>query len=155
MLCLISAYAQDSNTDPDVQMRKTTNRILRVIRSGTVQEFEKFIGTALPETGRTAATLQQEFLQLRSYLKKYHPSNRFTIRITDEYDSLGHLKVLIPVLKGEDKRADLSNITLELLFGPPYQLSLDMIADFHIMYTSGVQKAVMQHGSAVQRTTSF
>lgn len=155
MLCMISANAQDSNTDPDVQIRKTTNRILRVIRSGTVKEFENFIGTALSETGRTAADLQREFLQLRSYLKKYHPSNRFTIRITNEYDSLGRLKVLVPLLKGKDKLQNLSDIRLELLFGPPYQLSLDMIADFHILYASGDPKTVKQQGSAVQRITSF
>jgi len=131
ILILLHAHAQEA--DPDVQMRITTNKILRVIRSGTVREFEKFIGTALPETGRTAAALQQEFLQLRSYLKKYHPSKKFTILITNEYDSMGHLRVLVPVLKGEDKKAHLSNIRLELLFGPPYQISLDMIADFHVL----------------------
>lgn len=131
MCCILQVTAQE--TDPDMQMRKTANQILRVIRTGTAAEFERFIGVELSETGRTAADLQREFIQLKGYLKKFHPSGKFLIRITDEYDSLGRLKVTVPLLPGTDRQAHLSNIRLELLFGPPYQLSLDMIADYHIL----------------------
>ncbi|MEK7225585.1 MAG: hypothetical protein AAB221_07870, partial [Bacteroidota bacterium] len=59
-----------------------------------------------------------------------------------EYDQLGHRRVIIVFYKGTDTANNISEVNLELFFGPPNFVPLTKISDYKIVVKNLKEKPI-------------
>ena len=115
------------------KMQTTSKDIVKMIRNGQVKEFEKSLGVDLLTMGKDEESLKRDVDSCQKYLNKYKKDNDPDLIITNEYNHLGMLKVIVPLLPETHIEEGIVKAQLELFFGPPQMVPLDKISGFNLV----------------------
>jgi hypothetical protein len=117
----------------DDEIKGTSREILNAISTGDEKKFKEKIGVNLMQIGKNEELLHFDFENLKSYYGEYLKNINPNIIITDQYNEVGSLKVIIPFFKTADSSKRIQSIQLELFFGPPNFVPLNKISKYNIL----------------------
>lgn len=116
------------------KMLSTTNAILKSFETKDAQDFQNFIGVSLRQIGKTDEMIGNDFNKIKPFIVEYSKNKKPKIEITDGYNDLGSKKVLIDF---DDNKA-VSEIELQLFFGPPNFVPLNKISNYKIIVNKNI-----------------
>jgi hypothetical protein len=61
--------------------------------------------------------LHRDFTKIRKYVQQYTSFDRIYVKITNQYDDLGRLRVEVPIFKGYDSINNIREIQLNVFLG--------------------------------------
>ncbi len=123
-------------------MKNTSSKVLESIKSKNTKKFKGLIGVELDVIGKDDEFLQTDLDELGLYYERYTKNTTPPITLTDEYDQLGHRRVIIVFYKGTDTANNISEVNLELFFGPPNFVPLTKISDYKIVVKNLKEKPI-------------
>lgn len=138
MVTLWSCHAQTV----DKQIEDTSKDIITAIANNDEKKFKEMIGVELLQIGKNEELLHFDFEKISSLYSQYIKSRKPEIIITDQYNKLGNLKVIIPFYKGFDSTNNIRLVQLELYFGPPNFVPLNKIANYKIVIDRDVKPSI-------------
>src|SRR5688572_8260199 len=118
VVALFTLSGCKAQTDESL-IKNTSSKILEAIKTKNVKKFKELIGVELDVIGKDDEFLQADLDELGLYYERYAKGTTPQTSITNEYDQLGRRKVILAFYKGADTANNISEVHLELFFGPP------------------------------------
>lgn len=140
LLTIIAGCKAQTNEE---KITETTNKVLAVLKNGNESEFQKLIGVDLIQIGKNKELLSNDFEKCKSLYARYLKNTKVEVLITDEYNELGNRKIIIPFYKGYDSVNNISNVRLELYFGPPNFVPLNKLANYKLIVGNSNRKEII------------
>jgi hypothetical protein len=126
---LNGCHSQTSNE----QVYSTSQRVIDALREGNAHKFISLIGfDDLRSISKTEEMVTQDVSKIKDLFKRYFPNAEPKIEITELYNRLGQKLVRVPFYKRNDS-ATIKGLHLNLLFGPPNMVSLNMISRYELV----------------------
>ncbi len=126
------------------KMKETANAVLKTFQLNRPSDFENMIGVKLLLIGKNSEIVKSDFYKYKSYYNRYLRNKVHKIDITDEYDDLGRRKVLVQIYRGYDTVNNISEVQLELYFGPPQFVPLNKISSYKIVVKENKSPVILQ-----------
>ncbi len=127
---LISCKAQTN----EEKIRVTSSKIIEAIRAEDINTFKKLIGvSSLKVIGKDDESVEYDVKKIQNLYNQYLKDKKPKIIITNDYNNLGERKVEIPFYQGNDSINNISEVKLELYFGPPHLISLDKLSNYKLI----------------------
>lgn len=115
------------------QIKETSLKIISSIEKEDEIGFKKLIGVDLAQIGKNQELLHFDFEKMKLFYRQYIKGRRPEIIITEQYDELGKLKVIVPFYRDFDSTSNTKLVQLELYYGPPNFVSLNKISNYKIV----------------------
>jgi hypothetical protein len=115
------------------QILKTSNNIISALKEDKESDFDELIGVKLHVIAKDDEMLHRDYMKIRKYVQKYTSFDKLYVKITDQYDDVGKLRVEIPIFKGNDSIDNIKEIQLNIFFGPPQFVPLNKISGYELI----------------------
>lgn len=136
---LFSCHGQTENE----QIKFTTLKVIEAIQDNDESKFKRLIGVELLQIGKNQELLHYDFNRMNSLYNRYAIDSKPKINITNQYNELGSLKVIIPLSDIIDSLTSNNIVQLELYFGPPNFVPLNKISNYKIVINKDFNKSVV------------
>jgi hypothetical protein len=115
------------------KMKETSGKAITAIRDGKEGDFEDLIGVELKTIGLNKEMLGNNLKKCKTFYDRYLAGKQPNIIITNEVNSLGKRKVVVPFYRGYDSVNKVSEVRLELYFGPTYFVPLSKLSGYELI----------------------
>lgn len=134
LFCLLLGSIAGCRTQTNEQkIVATTDKVIDALESGNEKAFENLIGVELSTIGKDKEMVASDFKRSKTFYDRYLSGKRTRVLITNEYTPLGHRKVTIPIYKGFDSVNKVSEIRLDLYYGPPNFVPLNKLSRYELV----------------------